>query len=98
LARRANSKEFKPVRDGFESVFFGDAFFDFAGKALIQLHDVSATSANEMMVMASPRSADQLETSCAVAEVKPLNHLQFFQQMHCSVNSCQIAISLRHGA
>ncbi len=74
-----------------EAVFPGDLAFDFFREAIVNLDDLRALCANQMMVMAIIALADQFKPRRAVAEIKPLHHPHFFKQMHRAVNRRQIA-------
>jgi hypothetical protein len=97
LAIRADSKKFQPVGHGFEAVCSGDARFDFARKTFVNFNHFRAARADQMMVMPVIAFADELESRCAVAKVKPLHHAHFLKQVHCAVNGRQIALAFGYG-
>src|SRR5271155_23631 len=85
LAIRADAEKFKLVRHGLKTVCRGDAFLDFGGKTFLDLHNLRAARADQMMVMAVVALADEFKPRRAVAEIKPLHHPHFFKQMHGAV-------------
>jgi len=90
LALRADAEELQFVADGLELVFGGDALLNFRGKAFVNLDDFRTFRANQMMVMTIVALADQFEPRRTVAEIKPLDHVHFFEQVHGPVNRRQI--------
>jgi hypothetical protein len=90
LAFRADAEKFQFVTDGLELVFGGNAPLNFRRKAFVNLDDFRTLRAYQMVVMAVVALTDQLEPRCAVAEIKPLDHAHFFEQVHGPVNRRQI--------
>ena len=94
LALRANAEKFKFVGHAFKAVRGGNVRLNLAGKAFVNLDDSRTFRANQMMVMAVVALADQFKPRRAVAEIKPLDHVLFFKQVHGPINRCQITKTL----
>ena len=90
LALRADAEKFQFMTDGLEFVLDGNALLNFRRKAFVNLNDPRAFRANQMMVMAVVALAHQFKPRCAVAEIKPPDHIHFFEQVHGPVNGRQI--------
>ena len=97
LALRANAEKFKFVGHAFKAVRGGNVRLNLAGKAFLDFDHSRTARANQMMVMTVIAFADQFKPRRAVAEVKPLHHPHFFEQMHGAVNCRQIALALGQG-
>ena len=97
LAVRADAEKFEFVRHGLEAVCRRDAFLDFAGETFLNFNDLRAFGADQMMMMAVVAGANQFKPGGTVAEIKPLHHPHFFEQMHGPVNGRQIAPTFGQG-
>ena len=73
----------------------GHARLQLRREAVVNLHDVRAAGADEMMVMRVRVARDQLEARRAVAEVEALHHAHSFEQMHGAVEGREVAVTLR---
>jgi hypothetical protein len=96
LAIRTDSKKFQLVGHGFEPVLGGNPFLNFLREAFFNLHDFRTFRADQMMVMAVIILADKFEPRRAVAEIKPLHHSHFLQQVHRAVNRGQVTPASGH--
>ncbi len=94
LAFRADAEKFQFVADGLELVFGGNALFNFRRKAFVNLDNSRTFRANQMMVMAVVALANQFKPRRTVAEIKPLDHVHCFEQVHDPINRRQITKAL----
>jgi hypothetical protein len=97
LAGRADSKKFQLVGHGFEAVLSGNTRLNFTEKTLVNLDDLRAPRANQMVVMAVVALADEFKPRRAVAKIKPFYHAHLLQQVHGAINGGQIAPAFGHG-
>ena len=96
LAIRTNPKKFQFVGHGLEAVFGGDSFFNFSEKTFLNLHDLRAFGADQMMMMAVIVFPNQFKARRAVAKIKPLDHAHFLQQVHGAINGGEVATAFGH--
>ena len=97
LALRADAEKFKFVGHVLKAVRGGNARFNLAWETFCNFDHFRAARANQMMVMAVVALADQFKPRRAVAEIKPLHHPHFFEQMHGTVDSRQVAVAFGQG-
>ena len=97
LTARTQSEKLQLVRDRLKSIPRRDSGLERFWKAFFNFDDSIALRANQMVVVPVVTFAEQLESSPPMAEVKPLHHPHFLQQVHRAIHGGQIAISLRQG-
>ena len=93
LALRANAEKFKFVGHAFEAIRGGNARLNLAWKTFLDFDHSRTARANQMVVMAVVAFTNQFKPRRAVAEIKPLDHAHFFEQVHGPVNRRQITKS-----
>ena len=94
LAFRANPEEFQFVRYARESISGGDSLFQFPHGAFLNLHNLRAASAHQVVVMPIIILQEQFKTGKTITEIEPLHHAHSLEQMHGAINRSQVAISI----
>ncbi len=90
LAFRADAEKFQFVTDGLEFVPGGNALLNFRRKSFVNLDNSRTFRANQMVVMAVVALANEFKPRRAIAEIKPPDHVHFFEQVHGPINRRQI--------
>lgn len=95
LATRAKPKEFEPMRHGRETTLAGNPVLKFSRKTAINLHNIGAMGAHEMMVMAVIAFRQKFEPRAASSKFKSFHHAHFLEEARATIDGDEIAVAAR---